>query len=83
VQYLAKRLRALWEPFGALGRVYVASEGINAQMAVPCNVLKNFEAACRCACVHAGQARRRPEASSLPPPFAACSAPPCHGRAWC
>ena len=43
---LTKRLRAVWEPFGALGRIYVASEGINAQMAVPANVFKNFAAAC-------------------------------------
>lgn len=45
-QLLAKKLRAVWEPFGALGRVYVASEGINAQMAVPATVFDNFAAAC-------------------------------------
>ena len=28
----------LWKPFGALGRVYVAREGVNAQMAIPTNV---------------------------------------------
>ena len=28
------------------GRVYVATEGVNAQMAVPTNVLKNFQEAC-------------------------------------
>jgi hypothetical protein len=27
-----------WEPFHALGRVYIANEGINAQMSVPTNV---------------------------------------------
>ena len=43
---LAKKLRAVWEPFGALGRVYVASEGINAQMAVPATVFPNFAEAC-------------------------------------
>ena len=31
-------LRKVWKPFGALGRVYVAKEGVNAQMAVPSNV---------------------------------------------
>lgn len=45
---LAKKLRAVWEPFGALGRVYVASEGINAQMALPATVFDNFAAACEC-----------------------------------
>ena len=29
------------------GRVYVAREGINAQMAVPSNIFPHFEAACR------------------------------------
>lgn len=43
---LAKKLRAVWEPFGALGRVYVASEGINAQMAVPATVFPHFARAC-------------------------------------
>lgn len=31
-------LNRVWEPFGALGRVYIANEGINAQMSVPTNV---------------------------------------------
>lgn len=31
-------LRKLWKPFHALGRVYVAHEGVNAQMSVPTNV---------------------------------------------
>lgn len=31
-------LKKSWEPFDALGRVYVAKEGINAQMSVPTNV---------------------------------------------
>ena len=34
----ADNLRRVWKPFGALGRVYVAEEGVNAQMAVPTNV---------------------------------------------
>ena len=40
---MAKHLNKLWSPFRALGRVYVATEGINAQMAVPSNVLDRFE----------------------------------------
>lgn len=36
-------LKKIWRPFHVLGRVYVAEEGINAQMAVPTNVLKQFE----------------------------------------
>lgn len=31
-------LKKIWEPFDVLGRVYVATEGVNAQMAVPSNV---------------------------------------------
>lgn len=31
-------LKQAWEPFDALGRVYIAEEGINAQMSVPTNV---------------------------------------------
>jgi predicted sulfurtransferase len=38
-------MRALWKPFKAMERVYVAEEGINAQMAVPTTVLRHFEAA--------------------------------------
>lgn len=40
-------LRKVWKPFHALGRVYVAKEGINAQMSVPTNVLDNFMACCQ------------------------------------
>ena len=40
------QLRGLWKPFKVYGRVYIAEEGINAQMAVPTNVLRHFEAAC-------------------------------------
>jgi predicted sulfurtransferase len=36
-----------WKPFQALGRVYVAKEGVNAQMSVPTNVLENFMECCR------------------------------------
>ena len=31
-------VKKAWEPFDCLGRVYIANEGINAQMAVPTNV---------------------------------------------
>jgi hypothetical protein len=31
-------LKKIWEPFDVLGRVYVATEGVNAQMAIPTNV---------------------------------------------
>lgn len=39
-------LRKLWKPFSALGRVYIAHEGVNAQMSVPTNVLSNFRECC-------------------------------------
>ena len=39
-------LRKLWKPFHALGRIYIANEGINAQMSVPTNVLPNFQECC-------------------------------------
>lgn len=45
-QVLADQLVDLWRPFRALGRVYVASEGINAQMAIPSNVYDVFKIAC-------------------------------------
>ena len=41
-----EQLQALWSPFRAFGRVYVAEEGINAQMAIPSNVLPHFQALC-------------------------------------
>lgn len=34
-----------WSPLGVRGRVYVAPEGINAQMAVPCHLEGRFELA--------------------------------------
>jgi predicted sulfurtransferase/predicted O-methyltransferase YrrM len=43
----ATMLRKLWKPFHALGRVYVAHEGVNAQMSVPTNVLDNFMQCCK------------------------------------
>ena len=39
-------LHKLFTPFEALGRIYIASEGVNAQMAVPTNVLEKFIEAC-------------------------------------
>lgn len=45
LQAAAESLERLWRPFGALGRIYVAHEGVNAQMAVPDNVLELFCAA--------------------------------------
>lgn len=42
----ADQLKRLWRPFRALGRVYVANEGVNAQMSVPTNVLSNFLQCC-------------------------------------
>lgn len=43
---LADRLAAAWGPTGTLGRVYVSSEGVNAQVAVPTNVMGHFKQAC-------------------------------------
>lgn len=34
-----------WAPLGVRGRVYVATEGVNAQMAVPCTSTERFERA--------------------------------------
>ena len=44
-QSFAETLRELWKPFRAHGRVYVAKEGVNAQCAVPSNVVDNFDKA--------------------------------------
>lgn len=41
----AQDLEKLWHPFLAVGRIYVAKEGVNAQMAIPTNVIRNFKAA--------------------------------------
>lgn len=43
----ATKLQKLWKPFRALGRIYVAREGVNAQMSVPTNVLEPFMECCR------------------------------------
>jgi UPF0176 acylphosphatase like domain len=43
----ALQLRKRFKPFHALGRVYVAAEGVNAQMSVPTNVVPNFVRGCQ------------------------------------
>mmetsp|Transcript_29337 Transcript_29337/g.68926 ORF Transcript_29337/g.68926 Transcript_29337/m.68926 type:complete len:956 (+) Transcript_29337:428-3295(+) len=40
-------IKVLWKPFKALGRIYIATEGVNAQMSVPTNVLSHFMECCR------------------------------------
>ncbi|OEU22842.1 hypothetical protein FRACYDRAFT_159704, partial [Fragilariopsis cylindrus CCMP1102] len=47
VEKFAFNLRKIWKPFQALGRVYVATEGVNAQMSVPTSVLSHFMECCR------------------------------------
>jgi UPF0176 protein len=44
---LVEVLKELWKPFNCYGRVYVAEEGVNAQMAVPTNVLSDFTHHCQ------------------------------------
>jgi predicted sulfurtransferase len=43
---LAMELQRLFKPFSALGRVYVAEEGVNAQMSIPTTVLPHFRQCC-------------------------------------
>eukprot|EP00548_Thalassiothrix_antarctica_P013316 CAMPEP_0194167506 /NCGR_PEP_ID=MMETSP0154-20130528/2762_1 /TAXON_ID=1049557 /ORGANISM="Thalassiothrix antarctica, Strain L6-D1" /LENGTH=850 /DNA_ID=CAMNT_0038878419 /DNA_START=239 /DNA_END=2787 /DNA_ORIENTATION=- len=43
----ALQLKRKWKPFHALGRVYVAKEGVNAQMSVPSNVVDRFMECCK------------------------------------
>lgn len=50
----SKQLERIWRPFKAYGRVYVANEGVNAQMAVPTNVIDNFELATKSIPMFAG-----------------------------
>lgn len=40
-------LKEMWRPFKCYGRVYVAEEGVNAQMAIPSNVLLDFQKICK------------------------------------
>eukprot|EP00050_Salpingoeca_kvevrii_P009013 m.306484 g.306484 ORF g.306484 m.306484 type:complete len:805 (-) comp18977_c0_seq1:85-2499(-) len=42
---LASLLRRIWRPLAATGRIYVAREGINAQMAFPASARPQFEEA--------------------------------------
>ena len=42
----AELLKRTWKPFTALGRVYVANEGVNAQMSIPTNVVPAFLKCC-------------------------------------
>lgn len=44
---LVDTLKEMWKPFNCYGRVYVAEEGVNAQMAVPSNVLSDFQRICK------------------------------------
>ena len=46
VEEFGMMLRKVWKVFGALGRVYVAHEGVNAQMALPTNVIDHFWECC-------------------------------------
>lgn len=41
-----RQLYEVWTPFKPLGRIYVAVEGINAQMAIPSNVVTFFASLC-------------------------------------
>eukprot|EP00922_Rhytidocystis_sp_ex-Travisia-forbesii_P065958 GHVS01097939.1.p1 GENE.GHVS01097939.1~~GHVS01097939.1.p1 ORF type:complete len:1471 (-),score=324.43 GHVS01097939.1:161-4573(-) len=43
---LTRKLRFLWLPMGVVGRVYVAPEGINGQVAVPVVTMDNFRQSC-------------------------------------
>ena len=45
-QSSAELLKRTWKPFAAVGRVYIANEGVNAQMSVPTNVLSAFLTCC-------------------------------------
>ena len=45
VDYLRDTLYQEWETLGVLGRIYIAPEGINAQVSVPTNNLEHFRKA--------------------------------------
>ena len=38
------RLFAAWQALGVLGRIYIASEGVNAQLSLPADRLEGFRA---------------------------------------
>lgn len=42
-KWVQEELFQLWKPMQVLGRVYVAHEGINAQMAIPSNIFEYFK----------------------------------------
>ncbi|CAM9244855.1 unnamed protein product [Ectocarpus sp. 12 AP-2014] len=66
-----------WAPLGVRGRVYVATEGVNAQMAVPCTSTERFERAVeaveKLAGVYLNKAERRWSGNEFreSPPFPA------------
>lgn len=45
-QFLRDHLFAVWQPIGVLGRIYVSSEGINAQLSLPTHQLDAFKSSC-------------------------------------
>ena len=45
-QFLRDHLFATWQPLGVLGRIYVSSEGINAQLSLPTAHLEDFRQSC-------------------------------------
>jgi predicted sulfurtransferase/predicted O-methyltransferase YrrM len=44
---LQAEMLSMWKPFQAVGRIYVAEEGVNGQLAVPSNVLYEFHQSCK------------------------------------
>ena len=46
-QNFERKLRGHWEPLKVLGRIYIAPEGINGQIAVPHNSLELFYESCK------------------------------------
>jgi hypothetical protein len=47
-EFATRLKKTYWKPFGnVVGRIYVATEGVNAQMAVPTNVMDHFMECCR------------------------------------
>jgi predicted sulfurtransferase len=61
---LVQSLKRIWRYFGVCGRVYVAEEGINAQMAVPTNVVPYFQQATQ-SCISAAD-NCRTQSSAIP-----------------
>lgn len=44
---VAQALQETWAPFHVYGRVYLAAEGVNGQMAIPTSLLEQFTSACQ------------------------------------